>query len=78
MINYIYILTQKVPRAETTDTSILLSSDDRSTIEETLLSIYQEAKEKHDDEVFLRQFINTFDIIKVPFEHTFLGIPSTI
>ena len=48
-------------RAETTDTSIILSSNDRTTIEELLLSIYQEAKEKHDDDNFLRQFINTFN-----------------
>ena len=65
----IFLLTQKVPRAETTDTSIILSSNDRSTIEEQLLSIYQEAKEKHDDEEFLRQFIETFDITQVPFIH---------
>ena len=56
-------------RAETTDTSIILSSNDRTTVEELLLSIYQEAKEKHDDDNFLNQFINTFNIIQVPFIH---------
>ena len=56
-------------RAETTDTSIILSSNDRTTVEELLLSIYQEAKEKHDDDNFLHQFINTFNITQVPFIH---------
>ena len=63
----IYVLTQMVPRAETVDVILIASSDKKEVLEETLLSIYQEAKEKHDEEEFLRQFVDTFDIVKVPF-----------
>ena len=56
-----------VPRAETVDVILIASSDKKEVLEEILLSIYQEAKEKHDEEEFLRRFVDTFDIVKVPF-----------
>ena len=62
----IFILSQKVPRAETTDCSILFASNKKDILEETLLSIYEEAKEKHNDKEFLKEFINTFKIIEIP------------
>ena len=65
-MNTIFILTQKVHRAETTDTSLLFASNQKEILEETLLSIYQEAKEKHNDAEFLKQFINTFNITEIP------------
>ena len=60
-----YVLTQQVPRAETTDTSIIAVADNRGDLEEMILSIYEEAKEAHNKPLYLQWFIEKFQIHEV-------------
>ena len=62
-----YVLTQLVPRAKTTDTSIIAVSDSKEKLEEYFQTIFEQAKEKHDDEEYLNIFSGTFSIHEVQY-----------
>ena len=60
-----YILTQTVPYAETERIKLLAVSASRENLEEFILSIYEEAKEFHDEPDYLKMLMDTFEIHKV-------------
>lgn len=61
-----YVLTQLVPRAETTDTSIIAVSDSKEKLENYFKEqILPKAKKSHDEEDYLKYFSDTFSIIEV-------------
>ena len=62
-----YVLTQLVPRARTTDTSIIAVSDSKEKLEEYLDNIINQEKECHDDEEYLNIFSGTFSIHEVQY-----------
>ena len=62
-----YVLTQLVPRAKTTDTSIIAVSDSKEKLEEYFKEIFEQAKEKHDDQEYLDYFSGTFSIHEVKY-----------
>ena len=60
-----YVLTQLVPRAKTTDTSIIAVADTKEQLEDYLTSILDTAKKKHDEDDYLNYFSGTFSIHEV-------------
>lgn len=62
-----YVLTQLVPRAHTTDTSIIAVSDTEEKLEEYLNTIILKAKNKHDEPGYLSYFNSTFSIHEVQY-----------
>lgn len=66
----VFVLTQLVHRAHTTDTSIIAVADNKETLEKYFDSILEKAKEAHDDEEYLNYFENTFQINEVLFLET--------
>ena len=60
-----YVLTQLVPRAKTTDTSIIAVSDSKEKLEKYFEEIFQEAKQHHDEQDYLDYFSGTFSIHEV-------------
>ncbi len=62
-----FVLTQLIPRANTTDTSIIAVSDTAEKLEEYINNIVKMAKESHDDEEYLNYFSDTFSIIEVQY-----------
>ena len=62
-----FVLTQLVPRAKTTDTSIIAVSDTKETLEEYLADIIKSAKDAHDEEDYLDYFCGTFSIHEVQY-----------
>ena len=62
-----YVLTQLVPRAKTTDTSIVAVSNSKEKLEKYFEDIFQQAKEHHDDPEYLDFFSGTFSIHEVQY-----------
>ena len=62
-----YVLTQLIPRARTTDTSIIAVSDSKEKLENYLADICDQAKAAHDDEEYLSYFGSTFSIHEVKY-----------
>ena len=62
-----YVLTQLVPRAKTTDTSIIAVSDTKEKLENYFKEIVQKAREKHDEDDYLDFFSGTFSILEAPY-----------
>lgn len=61
-----YVLTQLVPRAMTTDAVVISVAKTRIPLEELLLSLWEDVKDKYDDSEFAKEFIDTFNITWVP------------
>lgn len=62
-----YVLTQLIPRAKTTDTSIIAVSDSKEKLENYLSEIIEQAKTAHDEEDYLSYFGSTFSIHEVKY-----------
>lgn len=60
-----YVLTQLVPRAHTTDTSVIAVSNSKEKLENYFNDIIEQAKQKHDDSDYLDMFSGTFSIHEV-------------
>ena len=60
-----YVLTQLVPRAYTTDTSIIAVSANKEKLENYFTEIVEQAKTLHDDSEYLNYFSGTFSIHEV-------------
>jgi len=74
-----YILTRLEPRAETTDTILYYCTKKRNTLEEFILSLWEELLEdewayrqyfsySHEDYIEkTKKYINTFHIVRIPY-----------
>jgi hypothetical protein len=62
-----YVLTQLVPRAKTTDTSIIAVSDSKEKLENYFSDILDQAKTAHDEQEYLDYFSGTFSIHEVKY-----------
>jgi len=62
-----YVLVRLEDRAETTDTLIYYVSELRSSLEEILLSLYEELIFMNIPKKTIDKYINSFQIIQVPF-----------
>lgn len=62
-----YVLTQLVPRAHTTDTSIIAVSDTKEKLEGYLDTIILKAKNRYDEFGYLDYFNSTFSIHEVQY-----------
>ena len=62
-----YVLVRLEDRAETTDTLIYYVSELRSSLEEILLSLYEELIFMNIPKETIDKYINSFQIIQVPF-----------
>ena len=62
-----YVLTQLIPRAKTTDTSIIAVSDSKEKLENYLSEIIEQAKTAHNEEDYLSDFGSTFSIHEVKY-----------
>ncbi len=62
-----YVLVRLENRAETTDTLIYYVSELRSSLEEILLSLYEELIFMNIPKETIDKYINSFQIIQVPF-----------
>lgn len=62
-----YVLTQLVPRAHTTDTSIIAVSDAKEKLEEYLNTIIETARNRHNDTDYVSYFEQTFSIHEVQY-----------
>lgn len=62
-----FVLTQLVPRAKTTDTSIIAVSDTKDILEEYLADIIKSARDIHNEEDYLDYFCGTFSIHEVQY-----------
>jgi hypothetical protein len=62
-----FVLTQLVPRAKTTDTSIIAVSDSKEKLESYFEEILQKAKDYHDEQEYLDFFSGTFSIHEVQY-----------
>lgn len=76
MIEWAYVLTKTEPRAETTDTIIYFVADDKTELEEIILSLYNEIMDNKvnypniPDEIFnmrVKDYMRKFTIVKVPY-----------
>ena len=64
-MNNMFVLTQLVPRAHTTDTSIIAVSETKEKLEQYLSNIINTAREKHNDTEYVSYFEQTFSIHEV-------------
>lgn len=62
-----YVLVRLEDRAETTDTLIYYVSELRSSLEEILLSLYEELIFMNIPKETIDKYINSFQIIQVPY-----------
>lgn len=62
-----FVLCQLKNRAETTDTLIFLVSDNLNTVQEYLLSIYDEIIQYEPDQNTCIEYLKTFHIVRVPY-----------
>lgn len=71
-----YVLTKLEQRAETTDTLIYFVAENRGSLEEIMLSLYNEIMEAKNnysnipDNIFIQRvykYMNQFSIIEVPY-----------
>ena len=62
-----YVLVRLENRAETTDTLIYYISELRSSLEEILLSLYEELIFMNIPKETIDKYINSFQIIQVPY-----------
>lgn len=62
-----YVLVRLEDRAETTDTLIYYVSELRSSLEEILLSLYEELIFINIPKETIDKYINSFQIIQVPY-----------
>ena len=62
-----YVLVRLEDRAETTDTLIYYVSELRSSLEEILLSLYEELIFMNIPKEIINKYINSFQIIQVPY-----------
>lgn len=62
-----YVLTQLIPRAKTTDTSIIAVSDSKEKLENYLSEIIEQAKTAHNEPEYLDYFSGTFSIHEVKY-----------
>lgn len=62
-----YVLVRLENRAETTDTLIYYVSELRSSLEEILLSLYEELIFMNIPKETIDKYINSFQIIQVPY-----------
>ena len=62
-----YVLVRLEDRAETTDTLIYYVSELRSSLEEILLSLYEELIFMNIPKETINKYINSFQIIQVPY-----------
>ena len=62
-----YVLVRLEDRAETTDTLIYYVSELRSSLEEILLSLYEELIFMNIPKEIIDKYINSFQIIQVPY-----------
>lgn len=62
-----YVLVRLENRAETTDTLIYYVSELRSSLEEILLSLYEELIFMNVPKETIDKYINSFQIIQVPY-----------
>lgn len=63
----VFVLTQLVHRAHTTDTSLIAVSESKEVLEQYFDSILEKAKNAHDDDEYIKYFNNTFQINEVMF-----------
>jgi len=63
----VYVLTQLVHRAHTTDTSLIAVSDSKEKLEKYFETIIEKAKNAHDDDEYLKFFNSTFSIHEVQY-----------
>ena len=62
-----WVLTQLIPRAYTTDTSIIAIADTKEELENYFDTILNQAKEKHDELEYLDFFKGTFQIVETKY-----------
>ncbi len=62
-----FILTQLVPRAKTTDTSIIAVADTKEQLDKYFEEILQSARDLHNEQDYLDYFSGTFSIHEVPY-----------
>lgn len=62
-----YVLVRLENRAETTDTLIYYVSELRSSLEEILLSLYEELIFMNIPKETIDKYINSFQVIQVPY-----------
>lgn len=61
-----YILVKLEKRAETTDTILYYAANHRSTLEEIILSLYNDLIINGCNKEIVDNYINTFSIIQIP------------
>lgn len=60
-----FVLTQLIPRAHTTDTSVIAVADTKEELEKYFQEILDSAKQLHNEEEYLNYFSGTFSIHEV-------------